>query len=399
MAPSLTARVRFGLWRFPLLHKPLRWFKRMALPAMAGLVYELGRKIFPRSIAFGPPCSWYSAYDLLLRSDSGVEGGIVLTDQGSPALHADSMILLCGRNQHREQPWPIFWTRHRNARLIGTSLVHVNEQKELCVEAAYGLRRVTSDPAYRYFMLRPPLLLDGPWTSIVSSWVPTDKPQPYAHWLLEALPRLALLKEFPSDTQILVPPHKLRYQVESLSLLGVLGRCRWTRETNLLVKDYYFSSQPSMIVCYSPYTVAFLRSRFLPLALLAPATPRRFFVRRTSYARNVVNEQEVLDFFQNAGWSVVDTAAMGFKEQVQLFAGAEAVCGIHGSGLANAVWCPASCKVIELFADSYLAGDQEWICQCIKAGYHFLIFPSDYKLCAVVDLARLQKLLCSLHLL
>jgi capsular polysaccharide biosynthesis protein len=154
-----------------------------------------------------------------------------------------------------------------------------------------------------------------------------------------------------------------------------------------------------MIVCYSPYTVAFLRSSFLHLAELAPIMPRRFFVRRTSYARNMVNEQEVLDFFQNAGWSIVDTAAMGFKEQVQLFAGAEAVCGIHGSGLANAVWCPVGCKVIELFADSYLAGDQEWICQCIKAEYHFLIFPSDHKLCAVVDLARLQKLLCPLHLL
>jgi len=113
----------------------------------------------------------------------------------------------------------------------------------------------------------------------------------------------------------------------------------------------------------------------------------------------MVNEQQVVDFFQNVGWSIVDTAAMGFKEQVQLFAGAEAVCGIHGSGMANIAWCRAGCKVIELFADNYLAGDQEWISQCITAEYHFLIFHSDYKRSAVVDLDRLQNLLCSLRVL
>jgi len=113
----------------------------------------------------------------------------------------------------------------------------------------------------------------------------------------------------------------------------------------------------------------------------------------------MVNEQRVFDFFQNAGWSIVDTAGMGFKEQVELFAGAEAVCGIHGSGMANIAWCPAGCKVIELFADNYLAGDQEWISQCITAEYHFLIIPSDYKCAAGVDLERLKKLLCSLRVL
>jgi capsular polysaccharide biosynthesis protein len=112
-----------------------------------------------------------------------------------------------------------------------------------------------------------------------------------------------------------------------------------------------------------------------------------------------VNEEEVLSFFQRAGWSVVDTAAMGFKEQIQLFAQAEAVCGIHGSGMANIVWCRRGCKVVELFADRYLGSDQEWISQCVGAEYYPLIFPSDYKFNAVVDLGRVRGLLSSLQLL
>jgi Glycosyltransferase 61 len=399
---SFVSRVRLKLQRHSLAHKPLSWLRRVALPPVrkcfAFLFYEFLRRLFFFSHRFGPALGWYSAYDLLRRGDTAVEGRIVLEGQGSPVASSDSVLVLCGRNQHVEQPWPVFWSRHRSVRLVGSSLVHISEQKQLCVEAAYGPARVTRDPAYSYCGTRSPSRLEGPWTSLVSKWVPTDIASPYAHWLLEALPRLALLREFPAGTRILAPHHGLPYQVESLQLLGLLDRCRWTKDTHIWVEDYYYSAQPSMIVCHNPYAIDFLRSTFMPLTKSAPITPPRFFVRRTSYWRNIVNEEEVLAFFEKAGWQVIDTASIAFREQVQLFAKAEAVCGIHGSGLANIAWCPRGCKVIELFADRYLAGDQEWISQCIGAEYHSLIFPSDYKLCARVDMARLRQLLSSLRL-
>jgi capsular polysaccharide biosynthesis protein len=222
---------------------------------------------------------------------------------------------------------------------------------------------------------------------------------PYAHWLLEALPRLALIQEFPTETRILVPPHRVRYQVESLNLIGLLERSRWTKENHIMVEDYYFSAQPTMITCYSPYAVNFLRSSFLALGGGDLTGEPRVFVRRTSYWRNMVNEEEVLSFFQAKGWSVVDTAIIGFQEQIRLFAQAEAVCGIHGSGLANIVWCQPGCKVIELFADRYLGSEHEWISQCIRANYYPMVFPSDYKLSAVVDLDQVRRLLLSLRLI
>jgi len=308
-------------------------------------------------------------------------------------------MLLCGRKQHQEQPWPIFWSRHKNARLVGSSLAHVNERRELCAEAVYGQARAEDDPAYRHLAIRSPVKLSGPWTSVISKWMSNDMLQPYAHWLLDALPRLASLREFPADVRILVPPHRLAYQVESLRLLGLLDRCRWTGEQHLLVEDYYFSSPTAMVVCYNPYAVEFLRSSFLPFARNAPPMPARFFVRRTSYGRNIANEEEVLAFFRDAGWSVVDTAQLSLTEQIRMFAEAEAVCAIHGSGLANAVWCGPGCKVVELFADSYLAGDQEWICQCVRAQYKFVIFPSDHKMNAIIDLARLKSELGGLGLM
>jgi capsular polysaccharide biosynthesis protein len=90
---------------------------------------------------------------------------------------------------------------------------------------------------------------------------------------------------------------------------------------------------------------------------------------------------------------------MSFVEQIELFSAAEAVCMIHGSGLVNMIWSPRGCKVIELFADAYLAGDLEWISQCVDADFSFMIFPSNHKLDAIVDIGALRKHLQSRSLI
>jgi capsular polysaccharide biosynthesis protein len=384
-------RVRLATRRFPLLHQPLRWLNRVALPALVKWLYHIPRIFIPRSWTIGLPKGVFSNFERLANPMNLHNGRIVVTDQGSPNLPSPSIMVLCKRKQHLEQPWPIFWARHDNARLVGPSLAHLDGKKQICLEAAYGPRRVNDDPAYHHFAFGSPVRLAGPWTSIVSRFSSNDQPQPYAHWLLDALPRLALLNEFPADTRVIVPPHRLAYQTQSLALLGLVDRCRWTSERHLLLEEYFFSAPTSMVVCYNPYAVNFLRSRFLPLALNTSTLPTRFFVRRKGQARNIVNEAEVLDFFQRQGWAIIDPGQMGFLEQIQLFAGAEAICAIHGSATANIVWCSHGCKVLELFADCYLAGDQEWIAQCVGADYRFLLFPSDHKLNAQVDLSTLKE--------
>ncbi|MCX8155472.1 MAG: glycosyltransferase family 61 protein [Verrucomicrobiae bacterium] len=387
-AVPLFTRLRLELRRFGALHKPLRWLHRVALPKVAHGLLEVVRVLIPRSVAWGLPRGTYS--ELARLEQGATEGRVVLKDQGSPRLPQPSIILLCGRQQHLEQPWPIFWTRHRHARLVGASLALLNDQKQLCVESVYGPRRAGADPAWWHFVRSRPVTLSGPWTSVVSKWFPLNANPPYAHWLLDALPRLAVLNEFPPETGILLPALKPRYQVETMQLLGLLDRCRWTEETHLLVEDYYFSPPTSMVVCYNPYAVQFLRATFLPRVSPA-ATPKKFFVRRTSYGRNMVNEAEVLQFFADLGWAIVDPAQMSFAGQIQHFAGAEAICAIHGSGTANMVWCRPGCKFLELFADAYLAGDQEWIAQCVEVDYEFLLFPSDHKLNALVDLRQVKS--------
>src|SRR5207248_2336687 len=140
--------------------------------------------------------------------------------------------------------------------------------------AAYG--HVKSDPAYCFCPIGKPVLLEGPWMSLVSRWMLVQPAQPYGHWLLDALPRLAVLKELPAETRIIVPAHRSQYQVDSLEMLGLSARCRWTAETHVEVEDYYFVSAASMIACYSPYTVEVMRGMFLARGDFRKPSTRRF---------------------------------------------------------------------------------------------------------------------------
>jgi capsular polysaccharide biosynthesis protein len=236
---------------------------------------------------------------------------------------------------------------------------------------------------------------------VVSRYMPLGHPREYGHWILEMLPRLALLDEFPPDTRIITQNYQLKYQVESLEMLGLLDRCRWTSEQHLRIENYYYSAQPSMIACYNPYAVRWIRDKFLPLvAADTRPTPARFFVRRHGALRNMVNEEEVLAFFRGIGWEIVDSAELTFADQIRYFSRAEAICAIHGSGLTNALWCKPGAKLLELFADSYLASDAEWIAMCLPPTVHrHLIFPADHNISALVDLDRVRNSLRELDLL
>jgi capsular polysaccharide biosynthesis protein len=148
-----------------------------------------------------------------------------------------------------------------------------------------------------------------------------------------------------------------------------------------------------MISCYSPYTVKWLRSAFLPHADKSYAGPKRFVIQRKGKTRGIKNEDEVNDFFTKLGWGIIDTEQLTFAQELQLFSNAEAITGIFGSGFTNAIWSPPGCKVITFVSDSFIDGGVETHCVVNKLDYHWQIFPSDHELLATVDLGEVKKLL------
>lgn len=238
----------------------------------------------------------------------------------------------------------------------------------------------------------PIVRLEGDWTSLISRWMPVSPFSNYTHWLLDTLPRLGVLRELPPETRILVPASLLPAGRESLAMLGVLDRCRFTSEHHLELERYWFSPPTSKLTGCNPYAVEFLRSSLPPKRDPHYVGPRKFFITRTGQVQNPKNAQAIHDFFTGISWALVEPAHLTFAQQIKLFAEAEAICGTTGSGLTTAVFCQPGCQLVHLAQDFVLDGWLDWISQMVKANYHFLVCPTSYERTIELDLPRLKEL-------
>lgn len=192
----------------------------------------------------------------------------------------------------------------------------------------------------------------------------------YAHWILDYLPLLSQLRSAPPGVKLLVNSHFRPFQAQALALLGIgaqrLVELEYPRAFSIprlhlpLVNS---SGGYPEDVRLAPELLAWLRAAVLPAA--APPkrrggtpTPRRVFISRKQDAperRRLVNEDEIEAIAARWGFVPVIAQSLSFAEQVRLFAGAEAVCGPHGAGMANMAFAPADCLLVELLGPAFNA--------------------------------------------
>lgn len=82
---------------------------------------EILRRLSSHALRFGPPKGTFFAVELMKRRE--VQGELLLERQELAPVPPDAMRIRSGLNQHRHQPWPIFWNCHTVARLAGPTLV------------------------------------------------------------------------------------------------------------------------------------------------------------------------------------------------------------------------------------------------------------------------------------
>lgn len=381
---TASTNLLFHLKAWPRVY---RYFKKLKRAALQGLIETV--RAFGIGVRFGAPKGFFSGLEMVQQGES--EGRIILEGQRLPLLPEPSLIQHASHLQNGRQPWPIFWMKMTNARLVGSSLAPLDAKKRLLLEGAYGEEFCHHDPSYNYLYLPDSVTLSGNWTSVVSLWS-----EGFYHWFTDALPRLALLHEFPTETKILVDGPLRAYQRESLQMLGLFNRVRESSEIHLVLENYYFSSPPGMTGCTNPYSVKWLREQFLPHQSKI-ATPKKFFIQRKGKTRGIRNEQEVIDFFGSRDWAVVDLEELTLVEQISWFANADAIVGEHGAAFTNLLWCHPGCHVIELCADNFLNGCYEGISLCNQLRHGFVILKADTSSSIEVSAANLMQLIAEME--
>src|SRR5436190_23378 len=106
---KIVYQITIQLRRFPMIHRPLKWLRRTALKEIINGMIELVRRLAPLNSRWGPAKGTFSLMELV-RAKS-IPGRIILEDQGNQKLPNDSLQVLCGLQQHAEQPRAIFWSQ------------------------------------------------------------------------------------------------------------------------------------------------------------------------------------------------------------------------------------------------------------------------------------------------
>jgi len=200
----------------------------------------------------------------------------------------------------------------------------------------------------------------------------------YYHFLLDVLPRLAVLESCLPDTKpdALYLPTTTRYQQELLALTGLdaatvveTRKHRAVRAETLLVP-----SLPNPDELAPHWLVSWLRDR-LPAGDTAHK-PRRIFVTRGDRpnTRRLETEPALWPQLEARGFTRIDPGTMSVRDQIDHFAAAEAIIGVHGAALTNLVFARPGVRVLELFAPAYLKHCFWSITQSIPgAEYRYLV--------------------------
>ena len=107
-----------------------------------------------------------------------------------------------------------------------------------------------------------------------------------------------------------------------------------------------------------PQLLSRLRERLTVAPLGGSRSKRRVFLSREgAHWRRLLNHGEIAKRLGQLGFEVVRLEGLTFRQQVDLFSAVSAVVAPHGAGLANIVWCPPGCTVIELGSSTALTPD------------------------------------------
>jgi len=231
----------------------------------------------------------------------------------------------------------------------------------------------------------------------------------YYHWMVELLPRLAILQQSGIDYDYLYVQLNHQFMKDSLELLGIDlesvikpgGKHKYIQANELIV--------PSMTSAfgYTPgFAVDFLRKSFIPLAQKSISKERFskkvFISRQNSVQRKIINEDEVFALFQKIGFVRYNLEKMSLLEQVMLFHNAESIVGEHGAGLTNIVFAQPGTRVGEIFQARYdamywyLSQELKLKYSCIKT----MEFTEDngYISCVEVPLDQIKNLISRLFM-
>jgi capsular polysaccharide biosynthesis protein/tetratricopeptide (TPR) repeat protein len=204
----------------------------------------------------------------------------------------------------------------------------------------------------------------------------------YYHWMVDILPRFALLQQSDFDIdridRIFLNSTSQSFQRATLTALGIpLEKILESdRQPHIQADRLLVPSFAGPLGWLELWAMNWLRQQFLPLAapIIAKAKlPERIYISRDRAShRRVLNEAALIEQLQAYNFTVIQLESLSFAEQVALFAHAKLILAPHGGGLTNLIFCQPGTIVIELVSPAYIR-HYYWVISQQRSLQHYLI--------------------------
>lgn len=197
--------------------------------------------------------------------------------------------------------------------------------------------------------------LKGTAAVIMTQWADN-----YYHWLLQALPRLELIRRVEGQLGCVdwyvVPKLTKAFQRESIRLAGINGSKLVELSQGTITADTVIASNVPAEGSYhigQRWIAEYLRSIIPPLPHVA-TFERIYVARRLSVSRRIANERAVRDLLHDLDFHSVSMDGLSLRAQASLFHSARVIVAVHGGALANLVHTRPGCALVELLPANYL---------------------------------------------
>ena len=211
---------------------------------------------------------------------------------------------------------------------------------------------VENHPIFSRLRLPEPQHLPGR-TAIA---VTPEAPGNYYHWLIDLLPRFALIKAAGGDAwdayaRFLINGSGAHYEGASLAALRLpLDKILYVNASDRFqIDNATIPSMDDSANVIAPWKVRMLRDLRDTLPNAAPDSPRRLYIsRRSAAVRRVINEEKLRPLLREAGFTMLELEARPWLEQVRLFSNADVILAPHGAALANTAFCKPGTLIAEI---------------------------------------------------
>lgn len=199
----------------------------------------------------------------------------------------------------------------------------------------------------------------------------------FYHWLSDDL------VDFLINDQELPVLHYKNSNAANRNLMEILDRDTIQCERWVFVENLTFVTKGQDLGYLHPLGAQVLRKFKSGVVKNRQHNSERIYVSRSKSRRSMPSEIAIENYLQDKGFMIVHAEDFSFVDQMELFANAKLIIGIHGAGLSHGLWSE-DCNLIELMPINRVNRCFEW--QALICGRDYQMVYFDPNLSAEISL-------------